>query len=158
MAKAWKIPYLNPDRPLNECLLKIIKTRLSEMYSYEKGTIEGEDIEYLHDMRVSSRRVQAALKIFRGVFPQRKFKVEYVKLRTLIRSLGIVRHYDVFIDMLEKYRIKLGESEKKAIDFLIVRQKNLREVKRKELVNYMKLLNKTDFKGKFNKFMKKSLE
>jgi len=158
MAKARKIPYLNPDKPLNVCLLKIINTRLSEMYSYEKGTIEGADIEYLHNMRVSSRRVQAALKIFRGVFPPKKFKQEYVKLRTLIRTLGIVRHYDVFIDMLEKYRDKLVESDKKAVDLLIIRQKNLREAKRKELVVYLKQLEKIQFKETFSHFIEKSLE
>ena len=157
MAKARKIPYLNPDRPLNVCLLKIIKTRLGEMYSYEKGTIEGQDIEYLHNMRVSSRRVQAALKIFRGVFPPRKFRVEYIKLRTLIRSLGIVRHYDVFIDMLEKYKDKIIETDKKAIGLLIIRQKNLRETKRKELVNYLKQLEKIHFKETFSHFIEKSL-
>jgi CHAD domain-containing protein len=127
------------------------------MYSYEKGTIEGEDIEFLHDMRVSSRRVQAALKIFRGVFPQKKFKQEYVKLRTLIRSLGIVRHYDVFIDMLEKYRDKLAETDKKAVELLIIRQRNSREAKRKELISYMKYLERIGFKESFEKFIRKSL-
>ena len=157
MAKARTVPHLNPDQPLNICLLKIIRTRLSEMYSFEKGTIEGRNIECLHDMRVSSRRVQAALKIFRGVFPQRKFKSQYVRLRTLIRALGVVRHYDVFIDKLEKYRDKLSKSNKKALELLIVRQRNLREAKRKELISYMKHLEKTRFKDSFNRFITKSL-
>ena len=153
MAKARKIPYFNPEQPLNICLRKILRTRFNEMYSYEKGTIAGKDIEYLHDMRVSSRRVQAALKIFRGAFPRKKFKNIYLKLRTLIRTLGEVRHYDVLIDMLVKYRNKLGDKERKAFDLLIIRQNTIREQKRKILINIIKQLEKSGFKEEFYKFI-----
>ena len=157
MAKARKIPYFNPEQPLNICLRKILRTRFNEMYSYEKGTIEGRDIEYLHDMRVSSRRVQAALKIFRGTFPNKKFKNVYLKLRTLIRALGEVRHYDVLIDMLIKYRTKLNEKDCKAFDLLIIRQNTIREQKRKVLINIMKQLEKSGFKEEFYKFIADTL-
>src|SRR5438128_8842601 len=104
MAKAWKIQYLNPDQPLNICLRKILRTRFSEMVSYEKGTLEGDDIEELHSMRVSSRRVQAVMKVFREAFGKKKFKHEYRQIRMLIRALGEVRDHDVFIEKLEKYK------------------------------------------------------
>jgi len=157
MAKAWKIPYLNHEQALNICLRKILRTRFNEMYSYEKGTAEGKDIEYLHDMRVSSRRVQAAMKIFRGIFPKRKYRQIYPKLRTVIRSLGEVRHYDVFIDSLIKYREKLAEKERKAFDLLIIRQNTLREQKRKILINTLKQLEKSGFKEEFHRFITESL-
>jgi len=157
MAKARKIPYFNPEQPLNICLRKILRTRFNEMYSYEKGTIAGKDIEYLHDMRVSSRRVQAALKIFRGAFPRKKFKNIYLKLRTLIRTLGEVRHYDVLIDMLVKYRNKLGDKERKAFDLLIIRQNTIREQKRKILINIIKQLEKSGSKEEFYKFITEAL-
>ncbi len=157
MAKARKIPYFNPEQPLNICLRKILRTRFNEMYSYERGTIAGKDIEYLHDMRVSSRRVQAALKIFRGAFPNKKFKNVYLKLRSLIKALGEVRHYDVLIDMLIKYRNKLDYKERKAFDLLIIRQNTIREQKRKILINIIKQLEKSGFKEEFYKFMTDAL-
>lgn len=157
MAKARKIPYFNPDQPLSICLRKILRTRFEEMYSYEKGTIKGEDIEYLHDMRVSSRRVQAALRIFRGAFPKKKFKPVYEKLRSLIRALGIVRHYDVFINRLNKFRESLDEKDRKAFDLLIIRQNTIREQHRKVLLNTMKQLEKSGFKEEFYKFMTTAL-
>lgn len=123
------------------------------MYSYEKGTIEGKDIEYLHDMRVSSRRVQAAMKIFMSAFPKRKFKPVYFKLRTAIRALGEVRHYDVFIDRLNKYRDTLEEKDRKAFDLLIIRQNMIREQKRKVLINTLKQIEKSGFKEEFHKFI-----
>jgi CHAD domain-containing protein len=153
MAKARKIPYFNPDQQVNICLRKILRTRFNEMYSYEKGTIAGTDIEYLHDMRVSSRRVQAAMKIFGDAFPKRKFRYVYTRLRTLIKALGEVRHYDVLIDMLNKYRNNLNDKERKAFDLLIIRQNTIREQKRKILLGTIKQLEKSGFKEEFHKFV-----
>lgn len=157
MAKAWKIPYFNPDQELNICLRKILRTRFNEMYSYEKGTIEAADIEYLHDMRVSSRRVQAALKIFRDAFSRKKFNAIYSQLRTAIRALGEVRHYDVLIDMLNEFRKKLADKDKKAFDLLIIRQNTIREQKRKVLLITLKQLEKSGFKEDFHKFISTTL-
>lgn len=157
MAKARKIPYFNPEQPLNICLRKILRTRYNEMYSYEKGTIEGKDIEYLHDMRVSSRRVQAAMKIFKSAFPRKKFKPVYFNLRTAIRALGVVRHYDVFIDRLNKYRDVLEENDRKAFDLLIIRQNMIREQNRKILITTLKQIEKSGFKEEFHKFITTTL-
>jgi CHAD domain-containing protein len=157
MAKAWKIPYYDTNQQVNICLRKILRTRFNEMYSYEKGTIEGKDINYLHDMRVSSRRVQAAMKIFKPAFPKRKFKNIYTKLRTLIRALGEVRHYDVFIDRLNKYREGLSENDRKAFELLVIRQNTIREQKRKVLMNTLKQLEKSGFKEEYHKFITTTL-
>jgi CHAD domain-containing protein len=157
MAKARKIPYFNSEQPLNICLRKILRTRFNEMYSYEKGTIEGKDIEYLHDMRVSSRRVQAVMKIFRSAFPRKKFKPVYLHLRTAIRALGVVRHYDVFIDRLNKYREVLEETDRKAFDLLIIRQNMIREQNRKILITTLKQIEKSGFKEEFHKFITTTL-
>jgi CHAD domain-containing protein len=157
MSKARKIPYFNPEQPLNICLRKILRTRFNEMYSYEKGTLEGKDIEYLHDMRVSSRRVQAAMKIFRRAFPGKKFKPVYFNLRAAIRALGEVRHYDVFIDRLNKYRKGLNEKDRKAFDLLIIRQNMIKEQKRKILITTLKQIEKSGFKEEFHKFITTTL-
>jgi len=158
MAKAWKIPDLNPDEPLGECLGKILRARFGEMISYEEGTIAGADIEFLHSMRVSSRRVQAALKIFREAFPQKKFRAEYVQIRTLIRALGEVRNFDVFIEKLEKFREGFNAKDIKALELLIARQKALRTEKRKMLVKTLNYLNRIDYKKNFETFLESALE
>ncbi len=64
MARPWKIVDLEPDENLKVCLRKIAQTRFQETFSYEHGTIEGEDIEALHDMRVSARRLRAGTENF----------------------------------------------------------------------------------------------
>jgi len=159
MAKAKKITGLDPDEPLEATLPKILNARFEEMIIHEAGTIDGSDIEALHDMRVASRRVQAVLKIFRDVFPKKKFKAEYAEIRSLIRALGEVRDYDVFIDKLEKmknnYGIKLIDN--RAIDLLIIRKNSEREVKRKLLIKHLAELNKAEYKEHFYKFIEESV-
>ncbi|MCI0449352.1 MAG: CHAD domain-containing protein [Chlorobi bacterium] len=153
MSKARKIPYLNPNQVLNVCLEKILRTRFDEMISFEQGTIDGTDIEALHDMRVASRRVQAVMKIFRAAFPKKKFKTEYAEIKGLIRALGEVRDYDVFIDKLEKYNTAHPSDDKRAFDLLIIRKKAGREQKRKFLIQHINYLNKIGYKEHFYRFI-----
>ena len=157
MAKAKKIPGLDPNHPLDVSLLKILRTRFDEMTAHEQGTIDGSDIEALHDMRVASRRVQAVFKMFRGIFPRKKFKIEYNELRLLIRALGEVRDYDVFIDKIEKMKSEVSDRDTRAIDLLIIRKKAEREQKRKLLIQHINTLNKADYKEHFNNFIVENL-
>ncbi len=123
------------------------------MISFEEGTIIGEDIEFLHDMRVSSRRVQAVLKIFRAAFPKKLYKNEYEQVRLLIRSLGVVRDYDVFIDKMEKLRAKSTGNDNRAVDMLIIRKKVERDARRKVMVKTINELNRLGYKENFMRFI-----
>jgi len=69
----------------------------------EAGVRLGEDIEYVHDMRVASRRARAALTMF-GPYFQAKALDEYAKrLRKTAQILGDVRDLDVALDNLDRY-------------------------------------------------------
>ena len=88
MAKAWDVLNLDPDAPLEICARRIIDTRFREMLSYREGTILGEDIEQLHSMRVSSRRLRSAMRNFRACFEPDGFAVHVARIRdTLLPRL-----------------------------------------------------------------------
>ena len=72
MAKARTVKDIGPEKSLEECARKIITTRLHEMISFKEGAIDGTDIEYVHDMRVASRRLRAAMRNFAGCFTPKK--------------------------------------------------------------------------------------
>lgn len=127
------------------------------MVSFEEGTLAGKDIEYLHNMRVASRRVQAVMKIFRGAFPKRKFRTEYGKIMTLIRALGVVRDYDVFIDKIEKYKKSFKNHDNRALGLLIHKKETQREEKRKVMVQTINSLNKKGYKESFARFITENL-
>ncbi|MCX7877073.1 MAG: CHAD domain-containing protein [Ignavibacteria bacterium] len=152
MAKARKIPFLNPNKPVKSCVQKILRVRFDEMISFEEGTIEGKDIEALHDMRVAARRLQAVMKIFRQLFPKKSFRKVYNELRLLIRALGEVRDYDVFIDKIENM-VNTTEYDKRALNLLLIRKKAERDEKRKILVSLINELNKRGYKEHFYRFI-----
>jgi len=157
MAKPWNIVDLDPSQSLKVCLRRITETRIQEIVSYEHETLKGEDIEALHDMRVSARRLRAVLQIFRDCFPKKRFKKQDKKLQSLVRYLGAVREQDVFIEMLVSYRARLGAREGQIIELLIAREQASRVTQRKQLSRELRRLRREDFSASFTAFLKESL-
>ncbi len=63
---------------------------------------KSEDIEYIHRMRVASRRLRSALGIFIGILPEKKKAVWIRHIRKLTRALGEARDTDVQIDLVSQ--------------------------------------------------------
>ncbi len=76
---------------------------LLDAFSREiNGVKEAEDIEYIHRMRVASRRLRAALPLFRACFEEKQFKNWMKELTRITRALGEARDADVQIAFLQK--------------------------------------------------------
>ena len=157
MARPWKIPYLNPDENLKVCLYRILRTRLLETLSYERLTLQGSDIEALHNMRISSRRLHAIMRLFSDCFPKKKFNRHSKKIQGLIRSLGAVRDLDIFIEILENHKQALPPHDQKIFDLLLARQHHLRRQARRNLVTIFKQLHKEGYEQQFLRFLAESL-
>ncbi|HAP36698.1 MAG TPA: hypothetical protein DCQ28_12440 [Bacteroidetes bacterium] len=156
MAKPWKIPELNPEESLKQCVAKIALTRFQETFSYEQATTIGEDPEGLHDMRVAARRMRAVLKIFHSCFSKKKIKKYDSLFQTLVRTLGAVRESDVFLDSLISYKKTVELRDQKIIDLLIAREMSSRIVYRKKLLNELKLISNNKHPDSFVPFLKKT--
>jgi CHAD domain-containing protein len=157
MAKAWKVPNLDPNDRLNAALKKILSARWREMWSYEKGVAAGTRIKPLHSMRVSGRRVQAFFKVFADVFPEKKFNRNYKSLKVLLDALGRVRQEDVFIAKLTKEAQAIPPAERKSVNLLLARRELIRKEARRNLVQTLKTLNRGGYKREFPKFLRKAL-
>jgi triphosphatase len=85
---------------MGELAFAVLRRQLGVVRAKEPGTRLGEDPEELHDMRVATRRLRAALSLFAGVLPVRAqgFREE---LGWLGRLLGAVRDLDVQLQILE---------------------------------------------------------
>ena len=70
------------------------------------GVRAAEDIEYIHRMRVASRRLRAALPLFRTCFPQKQYARWMQEIADITRALGEARDADVQIAFLTRYRKK----------------------------------------------------
>ena len=77
--------------------------RLDAMSREVEGVRAGEDIEYLHRMRVASRRLRAALPIFAPCLPRKKYGRWLADIRRITRVLGDARDADVQIAALKRF-------------------------------------------------------
>ncbi|WP_242336334.1 MULTISPECIES: CHAD domain-containing protein [Anaeromyxobacter] len=68
MAKPTEIPGLEPGTPLSVAGPLLVRARLDDVRRYEAaavGTGDGEpDVDAVHDMRIATRRLRAALQLF----------------------------------------------------------------------------------------------
>jgi inorganic triphosphatase YgiF len=86
---------------VGEVAFAVLRRQFTEMRAHESGTRLGEDPEELHDMRVATRRMRAAMKVFEGTLPERA-KWLREELRWVAGVLGEVRDLDVQIGRLDE--------------------------------------------------------
>ena len=81
---------IQPDDTLAEAGRKVWLYHFALMVNHEQGTIQGDDEEELHDMRVATRRMRSAFDIFSPAFDQKVIKRYLIGLQKVGRVLGKV--------------------------------------------------------------------
>ena len=91
---------ISSESSVEELAFAILRKHFAALLRKEGGTRLGEDPEQLHDMRVATRRIRAAIALFQAALP-----AEVVGLREelgwVAAALGAVRDLDVLIGQLE---------------------------------------------------------
>ena len=85
------------DATLGDIAYAVIRSQLRELFAREPGARLGEDPEELHDMRVATRRLRAAMDVFSSALPSRAVAVRE-ELRWIAAELGQVRDLDVQLE------------------------------------------------------------
>ncbi len=92
-----------PDEPLAEAVRKIFARQAFKMAANAAGTRADLDPEFLHDLRVATRRARAALRLCRGLVLARPAKRLQRELSWIGGLLGEVRDLDVFLARLSAH-------------------------------------------------------
>ena len=150
-----KIKNISPDETLETCARQIIMGYFSQMMSYKEGAKDGTDIEFVHEMRVTSRRLRAAMDNFADCFPEKPFKKHYKRVKAITRTMGAVRDLDVLITRFQRELDTLSEVEQTDIRGLIEHLQCQREEARKPMLVLFAKLKETNFETKFLKFFSK---
>jgi len=117
---------IKPDDTLSAALGNILRKRMATTFAMAEKVKKKNDVESLHQMRISARRLQSLMKIFREVLPRKAFKNHHKNLRMLLRASGSIRENDMFLSMLAEHRKTLLQSEGRVIDNLIARRQHQR--------------------------------
>ena len=132
-----KTPGVAADDPIAEAGRKVLRFHLARMLAAEAGTRSGENLEDLHKMRVATRRMRAAWRVFGDGFRRGRVRRSVGGLRTLAGHLGSVRDLDVLIDLLEAYAAGLNPAERDALRPLVDAWRAERDRARTALLRYL---------------------
>lgn len=110
-------PAIGIDSTLGELAYAVMRRDTSAMLRHEPGTRLGEEPEALHQMRVSTRRLRAALALFVKALPARADRLS-VELGWLAEVLGAVRDLDVQLGNLDQWCEDLPGEHGQALDDL----------------------------------------
>ena len=142
-----------PDATFLEAAHTSLSQQLGEMMDNLDGTRRGDDIEALHDMRVASRRLRAALSVFAAAFPPRPFGTIEKEVARVTDALGAVRDGDVQIEFMQGVAGKAPESERVGLRAFVQHLERQRDQDRVGLVKELNRLEKSAFVPDFHKLL-----
>lgn len=144
MTKEDEIVGLRPAQPFADAGRAIIAHRFAAMWTHHDGTLAGDE-EALHDMRVASRRLRAALDVFAVAFHSAEFRRLRRLTARLTDELGGVRDRDVLLLTLRRYREGVPSDEQAGIDDLMAALSAEREIARRRLRRFFARLATADY-------------
>jgi CHAD domain-containing protein len=153
MARARRIDGLDETSPYRIAIGRIIEARFDEMMQFRAGTILGRDPEALHDMRVGSRRLRAAMDVAGECFPTRRYQEFHKTVKQLTDVLGGVRDCDVLRETLLEYRASRPADERPAINRMLQTIKRERDIRRTEMLAFFDRLDADRFDVRFRGFL-----
>lgn len=121
MAKPKPIPDLTADHTYAEAAARIVSVRASELTEHAQGVLDTGDIERVHDMRVTTRRLRAALEIFEPCFPAGPYRRALDDVKRLADALGERRDRDVAIASLHAFNDQMPGPDRRGVASLIDR-------------------------------------
>jgi CHAD domain-containing protein len=107
---------LGPETPVAQAAQHALAARLRDVRQYEERVLAGRDVDGVHDMRVATRRMRAAISLFGLDTDLEEARVEVKRLGD---ALGGVRDLDVLGEWLKDARPSVGEEAHQGVDALV---------------------------------------
>jgi len=160
MARAKSIIGIDCGGYAIDAIGSVLITRLEEMCSFRDRALDSTDLEGVHDMRVSSRRLRGALSDFAPYLGKHSLANAVKQINSLADALGEVRDQDVAIIGLEKLASKAPEEAAVTLSAFInmrvaIRDKARRDLRRLLGVSVLKQLQ-SDFGGEISSVIQKA--
>lgn len=104
---ASKLEAVAPTDNMAEAGRKVLLAEFVQMLKHEAGSRTGEDIEDVHDMRVSIRRMRSIFRLLAPYYKVKDVRPYRSDLSRLGEVLGEVRDLDVMIEDLRAFQLTL---------------------------------------------------
>jgi CHAD domain-containing protein len=121
MAKARDIPGLDGRTSFREAARAAVSVRAEEVFEHADGVLDTEDVERVHDMRVATRRLRAALEVFEPAFDRAAHREVLADVKALADALGARRDPDVQLAALATLAAALPQEDRAGLDVFAAR-------------------------------------
>ena len=139
--------------PMAEAVRKILHSQFQVMVDSEAGSRKGKNIDAVHDMRVATRRMRAAFRLFGSYFRPKAIAGFKRDLRKTGRALGAIRDLDVFNREAQIYLETLPEERKDGLAPLFGQWERERGQARKTLIAFLDSKRYQHFAADFSVFL-----
>lgn len=136
MARAREVGF-DCDEPFALAAARTIEVRAAEVFEHSGGVLDMDDIEAVHDMRVATRRLRAALEVFAPCFPAKRHRKALKRVKALADALGERRDPDVSIEFLSSFADEAPEADRAALAALIERLRDEQRQANEDLAPYV---------------------
>lgn len=119
MARARDVSGLDCEETFARAAERVVEVRSAEVFEHAGGVLDMDEIERVHDMRVATRRLRAALEVFEPCFPAKRRRKALKRVKALAAALGERRDRDVAIEFLEGFAAEAPEPDRAAIEALV---------------------------------------
>jgi CHAD domain-containing protein len=119
VARAREVPGFNCDEPFAAAAARVIEVRAAELFEQADDVLDLGQIERVHDMRIATRRLRAAMEVFEPCFPPDRWHKTLRRVKALADALGERRDRDVAVQFLAGFADDLPASDGARLDALI---------------------------------------
>lgn len=119
MARAREIPGVSGDLAYGEAAARVIAVRSRELIDRSGDVLDLTDIERVHDMRVATRRLRAAVEIFMPCLPTRPARAFLQEVKGLADALGKRRDADVAIELLASFAAAMPHPDRRGVNSIV---------------------------------------
>ncbi len=137
MARAREVE-LECDEPFALAATRVVEVRATEVFEHSRGVLDLDEIERLHDMRVATRRLRAAMEVFEPCFPRKRHRKALKQVKALADALGERRDRDVSIELLEGFADELPQADRGALEALVESLREEQRIANEELAPFVK--------------------
>ncbi len=115
------MPGLDCDEPFAHAAARVVEVRAAEVFAHAGGVLDTGDVERVHDMRVATRRLRAAMEVFEPCFPRKPCRKALKQVKALADALGARRDSDVQIEFFQRCADRIGAADREALAALVER-------------------------------------
>jgi CHAD domain-containing protein len=145
--------HLDGGEPVAEGARRVLRRFFGRMLAREEAILKDDDPEDVHEMRVASRRLRAALQVVEMIYDPKQVRRYRRGLRRVAQALADVRDLDVFYEHVVDYQATLPEDSRAGIGPLLAAIEAARAKARAALLEDLKQRHYEKFKRTFAAFL-----